>query len=176
MKFIAGAATSLVTAIAIALLAAISGVFDVAASLPDSDLERFILHSVMRRSVQVRAPPEYQRAWTDKQIGEGFIDYDAMCVMCHAAPGIERSSISRGMNPQPPLLADAAKQWRNEDLFWIIKNGVKMTGMPAFGLAHRDDEIWNIVGFVRQLSGISPQEYKELRDKFPNPSGGHDYH
>ncbi len=80
------------------------------------------------------------------------------------------------MNPQPPLLSDASKQGRDNELFWIIKNGVRMTGMPAFGLTHRDEEIWAIVGFVRQLSHISAEQYEQLREKFPSSLEEHHYH
>lgn len=80
------------------------------------------------------------------------------------------------MNPQPPLLADAVTLWRNNELFWIIKNGVKMTGMPAFGLTHSDDELWDIVGFVRQLPHISGNEYQRLRETLSSPEQEYHYH
>ncbi len=130
----------------------------------------------MRRSVQVRAVTKLAETWTGEQVSEGFRDYEAMCVVCHAAPGKERSSASKGMNPQPPLLADAATRWQSNELFWIIKNGVKMTGMPAFGLTHSDEEIWDIVGFVRQLPQISAEEYEQLREKFSSSLEERHYH
>ena len=65
---------------------------------------------------------------------KGFKDYDEMCIVCHSAPGKERRPISKGMRPQPPNLAKASTQWTNAQLFWIIKNGVKMTGMQRIAM------------------------------------------
>jgi cytochrome c len=176
MKFVTGVAAIAVFWALIVFIIVITGAYNVAATIPDSDVARRVLHSTMRRSVQVRATSEFQENWTERQISEGFRDFDAMCVVCHSAPGEQRSSISKGMNPQPPLLAEAVKQWRSSELFWIIKNGVRMTGMPAFGLAHRDDEIWEIVGFVRQLPQISAEDYRKLREKLSSSLEEHHYH
>lgn len=89
-----------------------------------------------------------------------------MCIICHSAPGKERRPISKGMCPQPPNLAETSKQWTSAQLFWIIKNGVKMTGMPAFGSTHSDEQMWNIVGFVRQLPQLSPNDFRAMESKF----------
>ena len=64
-----------------------------------------------------------------------------MCVVCHGAPGKEPSYIRQGLRPEPPNLAESSKRWGGAELFWIIKNGIKMTGMPAFGPTHQDEEI-----------------------------------
>jgi mono/diheme cytochrome c family protein len=123
----------------------------------------------MRNSVQMRAGTEEKKqTWSDDDIRTGFQDYDEMCIICHSAPGKERRPISKGMRPQPPDLAETSKQWTNAQLFWIIKNGVKMTGMPAFGSTHSDEQIWNIVGFVRRLPQMSPSDFRAMERKFEN--------
>ena len=116
----------------------------------------------MRNSVQMRAGKEERQTWTEEEVRKGLLDYDEMCIVCHAAPGKERGPISQGMRPQPLLLAEASKHWTSAQLFWIVKNGVKMTGMPAFGSTYSDEPIWNIVGFVRRLPQLSPDEFSTM--------------
>ena len=93
----------------------------------------------------------------------GFGHYDEMCTLCHGGPGIERSEIGKGLNPQAPDLAKAVKAWTPRQLFWIINHGVKMTGMPSFGATHDDDEVWSIVAFVEKLPQISPEQYQRMK-------------
>jgi mono/diheme cytochrome c family protein len=165
MKFIAGFIAAFAVSAFVAFLLIVSGVYDVAAAVPESALERLILNSTMRNSVRARAGEGAPRSWTEDQVKEGFEHYDDMCIFCHAAPGKERTAASKGMRPQPPKLAEAAKQWSDVELFWIVKNGVKMTGMPSFGLSHSDAQIWNVVGFVRRLPQISAEEFDALEKR-----------
>jgi mono/diheme cytochrome c family protein len=176
MKLLVGIAGALFIIALGGFLFIVGGLYNVAATSPDLGLENLVLHSTMRYSVQARAGTASKQSWSDVEIGEGFKDYDAMCVVCHAAPSKERSAISKGMRPQPPTLAQASKQWSNGQLFWIIKNGVKMTGMPAFGVTHDDDQIWNIVGFVLRLSNMSTQQYEAMEKTRGAPGDHHDYH
>jgi len=75
------------------------------------------------------------------------------------------------MNPKPPILAEGPAGDPRED-FWIIKHGIKMTGMPAWGVTHSDEEIWNIVAVLQQLPRLSPAAYQALVAKAP----GHHEH
>ena len=82
------------------------------------------------------------------------------CVHCHGAPGVEWSKFSEGLNPGPPDLKDVADDPAQE-IFWVIKNGIKMTGMPSFGkIEVPDQEIWSIVAFVKKLKTVSEEDYK----------------
>ncbi len=112
--------------------------------------------------VLARAGEEKRGSWSEEQIRMGFKDFDAMCITCHPAPGKERSDISKGLRPEPPDLAKASKQWTNAQLLWIVKNGVNMTGMPAFGRTHDDERIWGIVGFISKLQGMSAQDFHSV--------------
>jgi mono/diheme cytochrome c family protein len=166
MKFLAGFIAALVVGALAAFLVIISGAYNVAATVPETALERLVLSSTMRHSVRARADAQAPRSWTEEQVKDGFQHYGDMCVFCHAAPGKERGPASKGMRPQPPDLAKAAKQWSDAELFWIVKNGIKMSGMPAFGRTHRDDQIWNIVAFVSRLPQTSAQEFKAMEERF----------
>ena len=105
--------------------------------------------------------------FTGDMIVEGFEHYDEMCTGCHGGPGIERSEIGKGLDPQPPNLSDAVKAWTPRQLFWIIKHGIKMTGMPSFGATHNDKDVWNIVALIEKLPEMSPEQYKQMNEEVP---------
>lgn len=144
------------------------GAYNIGADAPHwtathSMIDIFRERSIAARSARIVVPPLDDPA----MIAEGAEHYSAMCVQCHLAPGIENTELREGLYPLPPNLAehnhdesdhgnDAARQ------FWIIKHGIKMTGMPAAGKTHDDDELWGIVAFVRKLPDMTPEQYAEL--------------
>jgi mono/diheme cytochrome c family protein len=152
-----------------------SGFYNIAASEPHLAAVEWIMETTRNRSARRHAdkapgPPEGVEA----KFREGFGHYDEMCIICHSAPGIEQSEISKGQNPQPPELGEAVLKWSRKELFWVVKHGFKMTGMPAFGLTYSDMEIGDIVAFITRLPDMTPQEYARLREDFgKEPSGGH---
>jgi mono/diheme cytochrome c family protein len=83
------------------------------------------------------------------------------CVNCHGAPGEEWQKFSEGLRPDPPDLNEVAPERTPQELFWVIKNGINMTGMPSFGkIEVPDDEIWSIVAFVKKLPSTKPEDFK----------------
>lgn len=171
--FAAGFAAALLLAVAAGFGIVFSGVYDVAATEPHSKLEDWVMHSTMERAVRSRAAAVAAPAgFTDQQILAGAGDFAAMCALCHGAPGQERGEIGKGLNPEPPALSEAAKRWSRAELFWIVKNGVRMTGMPAFGPTHDDAALWNIVGFVERLKSMSPEQYEALLAEAKEQAGG----
>lgn len=156
--------------VAILVLAAVgfiySGLYDVSASHPDRGLIRWALVTTQERSVHRRveamkgkiAVPNLE---DPKRIRTGLIHYQEMCTTCHGAPGVNISEIGQGLNPDPPELSDIGRD-EPEETFWVVKNGIKMTGMPSFGVTHTDDEIWDIVAFLRRMGKLSPQEYQAM--------------
>jgi mono/diheme cytochrome c family protein len=161
--------TALVVA-AILVLAGIafifSGVYDVSASVPDKGLIRWALvttqeHSVRRGVAAIQgkiAVPDLEDA---QRIRTGLVHYNEMCTPCHGAPGVKISEIGQGLNPDPPELSDVGHD-APEETFWVVKNGIKMTGMPSFGVTHTDDEIWAIVAFVRKMGKLTPEQYQAM--------------
>ena len=170
MKFLAGFVAACVVGALAAFLVIISGAYNVAATVPHTELERVILNSTMRHSVRAHAGKALREVWSEDQVRRGFEEYNAMCIVCHGAPGKERSYIRQGLQPEPPNLAESSERWSSAELFWIIKNGIKMTGMPAFGPTHQDEQIWNIVGFIRRLPQISAPEFKAMEERFGKSS------
>lgn len=90
----------------------------------------------------------------------GAEHYSAMCSGCHLAPGINDTEIRAGLYPLPPNLATSKRPPAEQ--FWIIKHGIKMSGMPAWGKTHDDEAIWGLVAFLRQLPDLNVTEYATL--------------
>jgi mono/diheme cytochrome c family protein len=83
------------------------------------------------------------------------------CVNCHGAPGVKWAKFSEGLHPDPPDLKELANDRSPSQLFWVVKNGINMTGMPSFALAGaKDEDLWSIVAFVKKLPDISDSDYK----------------
>lgn len=140
-----------------------TGLYNVAATEPHSALTQWIFHTTMHRSVSmransIRAPSQF----TPEQVQQGALEFGEMCVTCHGAPGEERGEIGKGLNPSPAVLAETVSEYSSAEIFWILKNGIKMTGMPAFGPTHTDEVLWSIVAFVEKLPQLSPENYKKL--------------
>ena len=119
-----------------------------------------------------RAAVPAHAASEDTVSPRGAVAYQAMCVGCHGAPGIARSEIGSDMTPRPPDLSQVAPRWSDRELFWIVKHGLRLAGMPAFGPTHGDDALWEVVGFVRTLPTLSAREYARLAG---TPEPGHDH-
>jgi mono/diheme cytochrome c family protein len=82
------------------------------------------------------------------------------CQTCHGAPGVTAAGLSKGLNPEPPNLKEVADDEPGH-IFWAIKNGIRMTGMPSFGKAGVDDkDIWEIAAFIKKLPDVSDADYK----------------
>jgi mono/diheme cytochrome c family protein len=140
-----------------------AGMMDISAAKKEGTLTQWFLTSVRDRSVRSHAADIKVPALTDSaMILKGFGHYHEMCVMCHGAPGEEPGELAAGLNPRAPLLAEGSGSWSDAEKFVIIKNGIKMTGMPAWGPTHDDSAIWSIVAFVNQLPTMTPQEYEKF--------------
>ena len=155
------ASTALIALVAAAVLIA-SGAYDVGADIPHTAFVTKLIGFARERSIEVRAagvkvPPLSSPA----MIREGAEHYDAMCVSCHLAPGMRENEMRPGMNPKPPVLASVPPESPAEQ-FWIIKHGLKMTAMPAWGRTHSDEEIWNMVAFLQKLPSMPAQQYRTL--------------
>jgi len=151
-----------------------AGLYDVSAAGPRGGLLDDIAERVSDRSVEhhaegIQAPPLGDPA----QLKTGVAHYQEMCVTCHGAPGVERSEIGAGLNPGPPNLVRSARHMSPAEVYWIVKNGVRMTGMPAFGPTHDEAALWAITALVKQLPDLSPEQYQALA-KSAGPAEEHE--
>ncbi len=160
LSFVAGILVTLLVPILVLATGAINMGADVKLGL----IERSLAPWGRDRSVEKRAPKEKNRYAGDPgAIATGFAHYRENCVMCHGAPGMAGAELSKGINPPAPSLGKEENDTPDGELFWVVKHGIRMTAMPAFGPTHTDEEIWKIVAFIRHLPDLTAQERDSLR-------------
>ena len=153
----------LAAVVLIGFLFAWSGIYNVAASRGHLAVTNAMLTFGMQSSVRthalgIEAPPLDSR----DLLTLGAAHFQSGCAFCHGAPGVPISSIAESMLPSPPNLSTSMREWRDRELFWIVKNGLKYTGMPAWVAQQRDDEVWALVAFLRRLPTLDAAAYREL--------------
>ena len=164
---------SLRFAVVLAILAAgaggfvYSGIYDIGADDHHTRPVFAALQTLRERSIHRRAADIKVPDLDDPQlILKGAGQYAAMCTGCHLAPGTGDSELRAGMYPQPPDLTKVRVDPR--EAFWVIKHGIKMSAMPAWGMAgHDDPTIWSMVAFLEKLPGMTPVQYKAIVAKAP---------
>jgi mono/diheme cytochrome c family protein len=156
-----------------------SGVYDIGADRPHWSVTTQVVEtlrerSIARQSTGVVVPTDLD---AETRIHSGAQHYAQMCAACHLTPGMRSTELRQGLYPQPPDLAklgiaDPAKA------FWVIKHGVKMTAMPAWGVSHGDDAIWDMVAFIRQLPKLDEDGFVALAGMHGDDGhgGGHHHH
>ncbi len=160
LSFLVGILASLL----VPVLLMATGMIDVGADAKPGLIERTLAPWARDRSVAKRAPQEKNpQAGDPAAIATGFDHYRATCVMCHGAPDVPGAELSAGLNPPAPSLGDQGDDTPDGELFWVIKHGIRMTPMPAFGPTRNDREIWEIVAFIRHLPDLTAQERDALR-------------
>ena len=157
------------TAVAMALLCAgglavvATGAFDARASTPHDPITAWVTHTTMvhsmRREAQGVHPPA---AFTPAETIAGLHLYERQCMVCHGGPGVPRAGWVHGMNPSPPFLLDASRRWSRGQMYWVVKNGVKMTAMPAWAFTDSDGQIWDLVAFLEAMPQMEPADFQRL--------------
>ena len=168
MKIIITVVATIAALVILGLATVLLGISNVSAEHQDKGLVRWVLSTASDRSVErhakgIEVPPLGDSA----QVAMGFEHYQEMCVTCHGAPGEDRSEIGKGLNPHGPTLARSTTDMSNAEMFWVIKNGIKMTGMPSFGKTHTDEQIWALVSFVKKLPGMTDEQYRAFEAAYP---------
>src|SRR5262245_57017285 len=154
-----GALLVLLTAAAVAIYAVL---FNIAADVPHTQPVYWLLATMRARWVAVRARDVVPNDLADaNRISKGAGQYAEMCEGCQLAPGMKRTEISRGLYPRAPELRRKTDLTPAEQ-FWIIKHVLKMTGMPAWGVTHDDELLWDMVAFVRKLPELTPEQYEKM--------------
>jgi mono/diheme cytochrome c family protein len=122
--------------------------------------------SVRRQARAIEAPPLQDAAL----LARGALCFREHCLQCHGAPGHAPEPIGLSMQPLPGPLIDATRHWSGAELYWITRNGIKMTGMPAWQHRLHDRDLWAVVAFVQQLAVLTPAELR-TRWQAPQPAG-----
>lgn len=140
-----------------------SGIYNVAASVQHFDVTNHVIKIVLRRSIQTHSGVDSVPALDDPGLVRlGANHYRIGCAPCHGSPASPGSAVVARMYPAPPPLTHARDDWSSEDLHWIVRNGLKFTGMPAWPGAGRSTEVWPLVAFIEALPDMSPSEYGAL--------------
>ena len=139
------------------------GYYSVAGTAEDPAIVRWALIQIRTASINRYAhdqPPATINDPATTQAGaKAFAAHG--CANCHGAPGVNWAKYSEGLHPDPPDLKEIVDHRSPSQLFWVVKNGVNMTGMPSFALAGaKDEEIWSIVAFLKKLPSVSDTDYK----------------
>lgn len=163
-RCLAVAAAALVAAGGGALLLVASGLYNIAASEPHWAITYRLLDFAKRRSVETQSLLINAPATLDdpERVKLGAAHFLGGCAPCHGAPGQARNPVVSSMLPGPADLMRAVPTWTPPQLFWIVRNGFKYTGMPAWPDIARDDEVWSVVAFLRQLPTMSGETYLRL--------------
>ncbi len=147
------------------------GVMNVSALNQDNAIMAAILHETSERSVAARI--------SENPVPDGLLDkpelikagaqlYARNCAFCHSAPGREPGPQGKGENPRPPQgFFRAGRHVNTQEVFWYIKNGVKMTGMPSFVPTMDEQKMWSISAFLTKAPGMTPSDYAALSAATP---------
>lgn len=147
------------------------GLYNISAQAGHWPISAWVLHTTYRNAVELRAPaPSEVPPLTDELLRLGIRHFDAACRICHAAPGDDRTATVRSMAPTPPHVTEAVEDWEPRHLGWIVREGVKMSGMPAWP-ATREDEMWSVVAFLDRVRDMDEATYRELTAPPEVPAG-----
>ncbi len=174
----------LVASILLIIIVIGSGAYNMAATEKHWGITEKIIEWVRENSIEARAKNlEVPPLDSAELLSKGAEHYSAMCTICHLAPGLEPTELSIGLYPQAPIFHQQApisdpmvQSNRAKEYFWVIKNGLKMTAMPAWGLSHDDDTIWAMTAFILEISDMTPKQYENLIQSAGNHSNDHSNH
>ncbi len=142
----------------------LSGIFPIAASSGHWAVTRWVLELAKHRSVATHSIGTGVPRLDDPMLVlKGAGHFEGGCRPCHGAPGVPLPMVPAQMTPHPPRLAEVvAAEYGAAELFYIVKHGLKFTGMPAWAAAGRDDEVWAVVAFLQQLPAMEGVAYRRL--------------
>jgi len=153
-------------AILIAIGAAIfffGGFYNVAATAEEPAIVKWALIRVRTAAINKYATERPPGSLEDRALVQAGarVFAERGCINCHGAPGVEWAKFSEGLRPDPPDLKEIVNDREPQQLFWVIKNGINMTGMPSFGMIGTEDkDIWSIVAFLKKLPSVSEADFK----------------
>jgi hypothetical protein len=175
MKYVFGIVITLAVLGGGALLFAWSGIYNIAATKPHWDITLSFIETLRDRSISVRSDDVGEPELDDAKLMEDtFTHYHEMCRLCHGAPDYQPEEFAKGLYPQPPSMTSGhVQEARGQaEIYWIVKHGIKMTGMPAFGPTHNDSELYGLSALTMEIPQKSPGEYRRQVQKM-SLEGGH---
>lgn len=148
------------------------GLYNVAADDPHWSTTYRLLEIARERSIAARSAEIEVPDLTDLElIRSGAGNYSAMCVTCHLSPDAQETELSIGLYPRPPRW-DALADVDPREAFWVVKHGIKGSGMPAWGRSMDDRYLWGMVAFMQQFRTMTAAQYSALVAASPGHSHG----
>lgn len=147
-----------------AAIVPLSGLIDYDASRGRWDITDWYLgvsaqQSITLRSIWLTVPDLNDPAALDRAAGH----YEMVCAACHGSPAGPPEQFAEDMVPMPPRLIVQMDNWHPDArVFWTVKHGIKHSAMPAWPSQLRDDEVWDMVAFLKSMSSMQPEEYARL--------------
>lgn len=137
-----------------------AGWYNVGALAPHWQFAYTFLEYGMHESVRHHARDVVGTAPKDiASLRAGAALYRANCVACHGGPGVAVANFAKSMQPVPGPLIDAARRWKSKEMYWIVRHGIKTSGMPAWQYHMSDQQIWQVVGFLSALPHLTPRQF-----------------
>ncbi|HBB81792.1 MAG TPA: class I triheme cytochrome c [Sulfitobacter sp.] len=149
------AATGAVVAVSVVAI----GLYNVSAREGHMWGVTWLMHTTFKQSVKLRAPGPDEvpdDLGSPDRVKLGALHFKNACAFCHALPGQPQGAAAQAMEPTPPHVSSITG-WTPGEMFWIVNEGVKMTGMPHWPAKDRDDEVWSVVAYLNALPGGAGQ-------------------
>lgn len=146
---------------------AYSGHYNIAATQPHWAVTSSVIEMLKDRSIEAHSEGIQPPDLNDPEFADAaFAHYHGMCRLCHGAPQIPPEEFAQGLYPSPPGMTDGHLQEElgEAELYWIVKHGLKMTGMPAFGPTHDEKELWGLVTLAQEMPRMTPEQYQQALD------------
>jgi cytochrome c1 len=138
-----------------------SGWYDISATDQHLAPTYRVLDVAMRRSVKQRAEElEVPDLGGEGRLRDGAFLYRRHCLQCHGGPGVAPEPFALGMTPVPVPLVHTARTWSPAEMFWVVREGIKMTGMPAWKYRLSDEHMWSVVAFLPAMARMTPEEFR----------------
>jgi hypothetical protein len=140
------------------------GVYNIAATEPHWSITSSLIEAVRERSIEVRSKDiQVPNLYDPKFTEAAFPHYHEMCRLCHGAPEYPPEEFAVGLYPHAPSMTsgDLQKELSDAEIYWIVKHGIKMTGMPAFGPTHKEKELWGLVALVKEIPKMGLEQYRQ---------------
>ena len=145
------------------VLVLVSGIVPIKASSGHWAITSWMLNFAKSRSVATHSIGIQAPDLSDSDLVlKGAGPYHVNCAPCHGSPELRYPVVARQMTPFPPYLPHSVHKWEPQELFYMVKHGIKFTGMPAWPAQDRDDEVWAVVAFLMRLPEMDQAQYRDL--------------
>jgi thiosulfate dehydrogenase len=166
MKFLLGLIVGILIVPAVFYVYLKSGSAPAAATDSPMPFEKLLARGSLRARIEREHPNKDVAQFTSPQLVEGADVYQKNCAFCHGLPQQPASAASKGMYPSAPQLFTQDGTVTDDpvgETFWKVKNGIRLTGMPSFGGALSEDQMWNVSALVARADKLPPEVLGELK-------------